>query len=284
MSTTPPAEPDAAPDPDSFRGRFHPAEVRNYLFAGLAALALVFVVLFARGSDLGGLLLVLLGAAGMALRWPGTPPLFLLVLLYFLVFPYGLPPADANPSAIARGSFGVGDMILAAAVLVYVACHYRVYALTTRAVPADTLHPPRGEEKPPRRAAANVRPEEVTRIVAVAVAAAIAGQFVWWGLTAATVDVLGDLPVRFDRPQPRRDGAAGAGYAGYATRLLLLVGLAAGGTVLGRLVFGYWRLRRLSPAEGGMIVQEAGWDETRREDARIAGWRAWGRRKSQKEE
>jgi hypothetical protein len=274
---TPPEPEDdgvAPPDPESFRGRFHAAEVRNYLFAGLAALAMVFVVLFARGSDLGGLLLVVLGSAGMVLRWPGTPPLFLVVLLYFLVFPYGVPPADYDPSAIARGSFRVGDMILAAAVLVYVACHYRVYALTARAVPADTPDPPRGEEKPPRRAPGNVRPEEVTRVVAIAVAAAIAGQFVWWGLTTATIDVLGDIPVRFDRPQPRRGSPDGRGYAGYATRLLLLVGLVAGGALLGRVVFGYWRLRRLGPAEGGLVVQEAGWDETRREDARVAGWRA----------
>lgn len=276
MTQDPDATAADAPDPESLRGLFHAAEVRNYLFAGLAALAMIFVVLFGRGADLGGLLILLTGAGGMVLRRAGVPPLVLLLLLYFQVFPYGLPPPDENPFAIAEGRFGVGDMILAAAVVVYVACHYRVYGLTARAFPAESTTPPRGEQRPPRRTPANVRPDEVTRLVVLAVAAAVAGQVVWWGLTTATIDVVANFPLRFDRPAVGRGQQPGF-YGPRTTRVLLLVGLVAGGVMLGRLVFGYWRLRRLSPAEGGLILQEAGWDETRREQVRVAAWRAWGR-------
>ena len=238
MSTTQPVEPADAPDPESLRGLFHAPEVRNYLFAGFAALAMMFVVLFGRGSDLGGLLVALTGAAGMVFRRAGTPPLVLLLLLYFQVFPYGLPPPEDDPRAIAEGWFGVGDMILAVAVVVYVACHYRVYGLTARAVPAESPLPVRGEKRPPRRTPGNVRRDEVTLVVGAAAVAVIGGQLVWWGLTTATIDVLADFPVRFDRPQSGRTEQLGL-YGPITTRLLLLVGLVAAGALLGRIVFGY---------------------------------------------
>lgn len=285
MSTAaaePEAEPAPPPDPESLRGLFHAPEVRNYLFAGLAALAMVFVVLFGRGSDLGGLLLLLTGAAGMAFRRAGTPPLFLLMLLYFQIFPYGLPPAEEDRFALRDGLFGVGDMILAAAVVVYVACHYRVIGLTARAVPLDTAAPARGEEKPPRRPPANVRQDELSQVVALALGAAVVGQLVWWFLTTATIDVLGDSPIRFDQPQTVRRGRPQRGYPDWGTRLLLLAGLATAAMALGRLVFGYWRLKRLSPAEGVLMLQEAAWDETRRDQVRVAWWRAWARQKRER--
>jgi hypothetical protein len=55
-----------------------------------------------------------------------------------------------------------------------------------------------------------------------------------------------------------------------STRFVLMAGLVFFGTLLARLVFGYWRLRVMGPAEAAMVVQEAGWDETRREDVRLA--------------
>ncbi|MBX9624029.1 MAG: hypothetical protein K2X82_09490 [Gemmataceae bacterium] len=272
-----------APDPDTLRGRFHAPEVRNALFAGLAALALVFVVLFARDTDLGGLLIVILGAAGMVLRWTAAPPLVLLLLAYFLVFPEGIPDPMPRPWAVEADRFAVLDMVLAAAVLVYVGCHYRVYGLAERAFPAEYQVPPRDEGRPPRRDPATVRPEEPVRLAAFAVAAAVVGQLVWWGMTTATLDPAGDLPVRFDVPQtpPRpRAGERPAEpplFPAPVTRLLLLVGLVLFAGLAGRVVFGYWRLRRLSPAEAGLVLQEAAWDGVRRERVRIERWRVWGR-------
>ena len=60
---------------------------------GLGALAMVFVILFALSGPVGGILVVLLGLAGLLLRWPAAPPLVLLVVMWFLIFPGGLVQA-----------------------------------------------------------------------------------------------------------------------------------------------------------------------------------------------
>ena len=52
--------------------------------------------------------------------------------------------------------------------------------------------------------------------------------------------------------------------------------------LLGRLVFGYWRLRVMKPDEAGMALQDAGWDESRRELTRVEGWRRWGRERAER--
>ena len=48
------------------------------------------------------------------------------------------------------------------------------------------------------------------------------------------------------------------------------------GTLVARLVFGYWRLRVMTPAQGAMLLMDTGWDETKRERVRVEGWRMWG--------
>jgi hypothetical protein len=55
--------------------------------------------------------------------------------------------------------------------------------------------------------------------------------------------------------------------------MLVILGLGFFGTLLARLVFGYWRLRRLSAAQGRMMLQESDWTETRRERVRIEVWK-----------
>jgi hypothetical protein len=268
------------PDPDSLRGMFHAPAVRNYLFAGLAALAMVFVVLFSRGSDLGGLLLVVLGAAGLVLRWPAAPVLFLLILTYFLVFPFGFPTPDADPYELLEGRFRVADLILVAAVVVYLAVHYRLYGLTTQAVPAETRSAPRAE-KPPRRPPDLIRDGEIVRLLYLTAGVVIVGQVVWAFLTSVEVDVLASFPLRLaDRPWVR---GVPDDMPPPLTRFVVLNGLLVFGTLLARLVFGYWGLRRMSAAEGGMILQDAGWDETRRERVRVEQWRACGRERAAKQ-
>ena len=68
-----------------------------------------------------------------------------------------------------------------------------------------------------------------------------------------------------------------------ATRFVLVVGLLFFGTLLARLVFGYWRLRMMGPAEGGMVLLDGGWFETSRERQRQEVWRIWGRKRARRE-
>ncbi|HEY3788163.1 MAG TPA: hypothetical protein VGL71_04870, partial [Urbifossiella sp.] len=269
-------EPAAAPPkPDSLRFVFFDPGVRNYLFAGFSALIMIFLILFTRGSDLGGLLLVTVGAGGMIFRWTAAPSFFLVILLWFLIFPFGLPEASRNPYELAHGNLRIADLLMAFSVIVYLASHYRVFGLATQAVPTEPT-PVRKKSKPARRPSSLIRQGEIGQLLGVAAGAVITGQLLWLLAINVEIDVTAAFPFKlaekrqFGRPWSNEE------FPWWYTRLLLLVGLGFFGTLLARLVFGYWKLRLMSGAEGRMILQDAGWDETRRERTRIENWRLWG--------
>jgi hypothetical protein len=268
------------PDPDSVWARYRDPSVRNYLFAGLAALAMVFVVLFQQGSDVGGLLLVILGVAGLALRWTFTPPFFVLLLTYFLVFPLGVPdPGTASRFELIHGRFRVTDLILVFSAVVFLACQYRVLGLVHQAVPFDTNLPRKGEE-PTRRPPALIPPGEITRLLWLTGAVVLAGQFAWYFVTSAEV-VPGEVfPLRLVDAADRNRAGAREGLPERATRFVVLAGLVFFPALLARVVFGYWRLKAMGPAEGRMVMQDAAWNEVRREHVRVEKWRVWGRRRA----
>jgi hypothetical protein len=282
MADRPAADPDdeaeGPPAPESTWVLFTDPGVRNYLFTGLAGLAVLFVVLFARGSDLGGLLIVLVGAGGMVFRRHAAPAFVLLFLLWFLVFPFGLPPADEDPFEIEAGRFRVADLLLVASVVVYLASHYRVFGLTQQAMPFDGRSPRPGE-KPVRRPAALVAPTEISRLLYLTAGVVFAGQIVWLIVVNLEVDVLRTVPLGWGEGRlARRRG--GGDLDPWTTRFVVLTGLIFFGSLLARLVFGYWRLRAMTPGEGRMILQDAGWDETRRERQRAETWRARAKRRA----
>jgi hypothetical protein len=59
------------------------------------------------------------------------------------------------------------------------------------------------------------------------------------------------------------------------SRFLLLVFAAAAVVFVGRLAFGLWRLARLTPDEGRLVLLDTAWREQRRELARLETWRAY---------
>ncbi|HUR55467.1 MAG TPA: hypothetical protein VMZ71_15135, partial [Gemmataceae bacterium] len=121
---------------------FRDPGVRNYLFASLAGLVLVFVVLFQRGADIGGLLAVMIGVAGLILRWSAAPPMFILIVTYFVVFPFGTPELGyASRYEIEDNRFNFSDLLLVGAALVYLACQYRVLGLVQQALPHEMKLP-----------------------------------------------------------------------------------------------------------------------------------------------
>ncbi len=261
---------------DALVERFGDVRVRGLLFAGLSGLAMLFVVMFERGADIGGLLVAVLGAAGLVLGWRGSPTFVILILLYFLIFPYGLPPPEEDPFELEYGTFRVADLLMAAALVVYLSAHYRLLGLTQVAMPAE----PGGFGRtatPRTRPADLIRKGELPRTFYLTAAVVLVGQIVWALVINLEVDTLGDFPLRFTESSTlRRDGGD---LSPWRTRLVAVVGLLFFGTLLGRLVFGYWRLRTLTPAEGAMLLTDAGWDETRRERVRVEGWRIRGVRR-----
>src|SRR6185437_2312766 len=189
-------------DIGSLRGMVQDAAVRNYLFAGFAALVMIFLVMLSKNSDVGGLTLALLGAAGMLFRWLAAPSLVLLLLLYFLLFPFGLPPAYTDRNELRNGFLRVSDVLLAFSVIVYLASHYRIYGMTTQAMPLE----PRfgsGRPQPLRRPANLSRGNEIIRFLYLAGAAVLAGQLLWLLTTAFEIDVTADFPLQVADEVPR---------------------------------------------------------------------------------
>src|SRR5207249_797119 len=149
-----------------------------------------------------------------------------------------------------------------------VACQYRVYGLVYQAVAFDG-QVRRKDEPPTRRPPALIRPAELGVLLGVAAALVVAGQLVWWFANAVEVAPAADFPLRwaesgwtiYSSQRVIPPGGMGPG----PTRFVVLVGLLFFGTLLARLAFGYWRLRVMGAAEGGMVLLDNGWSETSRE-------------------
>jgi hypothetical protein len=265
-------EPSLPPDPGTLRGLIEIPAIRNYLFAGLTALAMIFLIMLSQNSDIGGLMLVILGTAGMIFRWPAVPSFFLIVLFWFLVFPFGLWPGYENPRELSHGHFRIADVLLAFSVVVYLASHYRIYGLSAQAMPLEARQP-RKKPKPVRRPIDLIRIGELPRLLAITAGIVIVSQIVWLIVTSLDIDVNAAFPiVAADNTLRGRSAPLRGG-----TRMLLLLGAGFFGTLLARLVFGYWQLRVMNPTEAGMMLQDAGWDETRRELTRVEKWRIWSK-------
>lgn len=276
-------EPEAPPPPiDTLRGMLADAAVRNYLYAGLAALVMVFLIMLAGSSDIGGLILLTLGTAGLIFRWPAVPSFFLLFLLYFLVFPFGLPPAYEDYDALQGGHLGVADVLLAFCVVVYLASHYRVYALTAQALPNEPTMS-RRRRKPVKRPTDLIRPGEIPRLLYIALGVTIVGQILWLITTSVGIDVNADFPFHYSDPREMELFSRRSRPLPYwLVRSFLLFGIGFFGVLLARLVFGYWRLRTQSAAEGALVLQEASWSETHRERVRIELWQKWQAERNKK--
>lgn len=270
---------------DTLRVLFNDPAVRNYTIAAFAALAMIFLILFGQGSDIGGLLIAVIGAAGIVLRWVAAPVFVLLALTYFMVFPFGIPgEAFESRFEIADGRFRPTDVMLVGAVLVYVACQYRLFGFVHQAVAYEGAAR-RRDEPPTRRPPALVTPSELGIMLGVCAALVLAGQLVWLAVNSVAVLPAADFPLRWvgaDAMIPLATGSASRGsLTPGMTRFVLLVGVLFFGVLLARLVFGYWRLRALRPEEGAMILLDGDWLETKRERSRVEKWRVWGRKRAE---
>ncbi|MDY3555864.1 hypothetical protein R5W24_005010 [Gemmata sp. JC717] len=260
------------------------AAARPYVLATLAALVMIFVVLFMSGSDLGGIIVVLFGAAAMALRWTAAPPFLLLVIAYFQLFPFGVPdPGSENPYQVRESHFQVTDMVLVMAVLVYLRGQYRLFGLVHQIVPPDSALKRKGEV-PVRRPTAHIRPDELAWMLAASGALVLIGQAVWWLVNALEfVPMESGVPFRWADPRSlrafSRDQPPGEFRPGQ-NRFFVLLGILFFGTLLVRLVFGYWRLRVMNASEGAMVLADTSWGESHRERVRLEKWRVWGRRRA----
>ena len=270
-------EVDLPPDSNSLRGRFLDQGVRTYLFVGLGALVMIFLIMLQQGSDIGGLVFLTAGSLGLIFRWPTVPPFLLLWLFWFLCFPYGWPPAYENSDELRHGTFRIADVLLAFSIVVYIAVHYRLFGLTAHAIPIEVRAARGRKPQPIPRPAELIRPGELARLLFLAAGVVFAGQVIWLLTTMLEVDVNAGFPFKWAKERPAGLRRLPEELYLWHTRLLILLGIGFFGTLLARLVFGYWKLRGMSAAEGGMMLQDAGWDETRRERTRLEKWRIWSK-------
>ncbi|HEV3440517.1 MAG TPA: hypothetical protein VG122_24395 [Gemmata sp.] len=285
---------------------FNEPAIRNYAFAAFGALAMIFLVLFEQGSALGGLLIVIMGVCGVLFRWTAAPVLVLLILTYFMWTPTGNPfESYSSMTLIEERRFHFIDVILVLSVLVYLSSQYRIYSLVYQAIAFEGVIQRKGEP-PTRRPATLIRPTELVTMLALSVVLVIAGQLLWLFATSVEVVPAAEFPLqvaesrsslaRFLRQEGMRPGAGSKIDPGAidtirfnsdgvlsprASRFYVLLGMLLMGTLITRLVFGYWRLRTIGPAEGGMILLDVGWRETSRERVRLEKWRVWGRKRAE---
>jgi hypothetical protein len=265
----------------TFQVLFYDPAVRNFTFTALGALGMIFLILSQQGSDIGGVLIVIVGTCGILFRWFASPVFVVIILSYFMIFPVGTPwEAYQSKSEISEGRFRVTDVMLVFSLLVYLACQYRIYGFVSQAVPFEGLVRRKGET-PARRPPALIRTTELGVLLGVCAALVLLGQLLWWFANAIEVVPTEDFPLRWVDINPSlADDALPGGMSTGTTRFVLIIGFLFFSTLLARLVFGYWRLRMMGPAEGGMILLNGGWTETSRERQRQETWRIWGRKRA----
>ncbi len=257
-----------SPEQETLTDRWQEPGVTSYTLMGLAALAVVFLVLVQRGLGVWALAPVAAGLIGGVMR--SGPLLFLLALTVVADL---LPdfPAGSRHGALA----GVPDLILCGAVLAYVTAHYRAQGMLWHIFPPDPRRrePARGRGRSlfrrrarvvqPRRTAALVSSQEVIgALLTLPIFAALA-QVVWNNVPLQRNNV-GILP-------PVWHGMV----------LCWLIGL---GWFVTAAILAHARRRQMTAAEATLYLQDELWAQTRREQRRLNRWWVWGRLRRQRRE
>ena len=252
------------PKPSLWRKLRDPAAV-NYLVLTGAGLLVYGLMMMSRGNDIGALIAGLLAIAGILARWTAAPVLILLLTTYLLIDPgfQGLvarltgdrPFFPPNP-----GGFELENVLLAGGLLAYTIGHFRLTSLVHQGMPNEpTSQRQPDPTDPPRRSAALVGSDELTRVLVVGGCCLVGGQLAW------TVLVLIEYGGR-----PRL-----ADLSHGTTRLLLLAWAAGLAIMVASAALVYLRGNRMSPAEAAGALRDEFFLENRRETDRLLRWRKW---------
>lgn len=259
------------------------AAVRPYLFGALGGLAMMFLVLFLNGSDLGAVLVLMWGLAGLLLRWTAAPVFLIFTLGWFMVFPFALPDPDLlynDPFRVRDSHFQVPDILLVMAALVNLRCTYRVLGIVHLSMPFENVLRRKGEY-PTRRPTSHIDPGEIGWLIAAAAAVVVFAQVLWFVVNALDfVPTEDGFPLKWadlnDLSRYRRGSRDAGEYSPGGSRFFVLTGGLFFAFLFVRLVFGYWRLKTMTAAEGAMVATDTSWSESHRERVRVETWRIWG--------
>jgi hypothetical protein len=277
----------------------HPA-VRDYVLVGMGALTVMVAALLLRRPDGWVMLPAFLGALALMFRWRAGPVIVLLavlallaswwlgtnlgslaatvlVWLWRLLNGFWVPLRFRRFQPPERGALPVADVLLALSLLTYAAAHYRLQGLVGSLFPSD----PRQKRAAARQGKAELNrfkaslrrsPELVTVREIVLLLAALA---VCVGLAHLGWTWLRVRETELALPDP-------------VWRGVLVLWLLGGSVLAAAGVLRYLALRRMTPPEAALLLQDVLWRETRREQRRLNRWLAWAwlrrRRREDKEQ
>jgi hypothetical protein len=247
--------------------------VRDYSAVALGALAVSGLILYFERLGIWGLVVVLVGVVGVLVRWGLAAGLFLVLLTVFTLFE---PHVSFHPGRFRRRGTDMTDLILAVAVVAYVAAQLRLQTLTRFAVPPDPrrqFRPPGKRVKgrwllptePAHRTTAEGNPGEVVLLLIGAAIFVLVASLLWFRLASESP------PMWVDFPPPLWHIVVVV----WST-VLALAAMHAFLAYLGRTYAGR--------DESLLYLQDQLWTATRGEQRRLNRWLAWARLRRQRKE
>lgn len=258
---------------------FEQPGIRLYLFVGLGALGLNWLLLLERAA-FGGLALMpfLLGLLGLlpylipahwgvisrTLRRPfPTMPVLVLVSVTAIEFLFGEVPLSGSAASVA-----VDDLLVVLSLLTYSAAQYRLLSMGYQWLPQDSRPRPGriGGDPPELLPNGTDSGRELRDLAWIAVGSLLAGVLLWSVIAVETIS-----PEELQADQLRLPRTA--------RRILVAVWLLGGGIILARQAFRLVRYYSFTADEARRILRDELWWETRSEQRRAARWLAWLRRR-----
>ena len=253
---------------------------RNYLFIGLASLLAVTAIMYVRSGEsaIAAIIPTLIASTGFLLSWRLIPGIYILVLSYFNVPPYGELVGPSSSSAIYGSGFRIIDILLAAAVLISLVTMVRYMSMKTTAIPSDISKSIVRKSRVNRtRPDSNVGRDEFIQLFISIGLFTLAGQLLWITITSLHVNALKippfsvhwDVFTQLDPIDPRGQ------YSSPRDRFLVSIGIVSFVSLMLSTIFWYWKISRFTNFEARMSLLDTGWYENRRELNRQAKWIAW---------
>jgi len=272
----------------------HPG-ARAYALVCLGALSMMVMALVLRRPDPWALFPGLVGGLALLFRWRGGPLFVLLAVVVLLgSWWYGVNPGWLLFALVtwvqrllaghwvgslrlpfpgrlpSRAVLPVSDLLLAVSLLAYAAGHYRLQGLVGRLFPPDPRRrrdvAGHGSEEAWRRSPELVTSAEIVVLLVVAPACGGLAYLFWSWLRGQVTDL----------------EVLDSAWRGILALWLLGSGLLAAAGLLR-----YLALRRMTPTEAALYLQDVLWRETRGEQRRLNRWLAWAwlrrRRREEKE-
>jgi hypothetical protein len=290
-----------------------------YTVVSLSAAFATALPLLARDLGIGRFFPALVGCIAVAARWRSglfyfmatlvlvfvadrmrVNPLSLLSYLVTLVATLysnrrlvGLRPDYESPRF--QSTEPVLDILLCAAVLMFIASYLRLISLTRNILPVDRrrrwfvnldrlLDRTRAQTGEHARSSGLVERVEVAPLLIVTMACVFVGELVWLWLRErnALMDLSFVVPVYHEGIERTLTEPVSIRMHNGIWQLIVLLWLLLLILVPVAGVLGYLGLSRASLSEAALFLQDAVWRQTRREQARDARWLAWAEQRHQR--